>query len=101
MCNKKVNTKLIEATGETSGRNPKPGCMLDHTVTGHNEFDFYMVCTESRQGVPTPTHFTVLYNDVPNLEPEEIMKLAFKLCYTFYNFSGPVKVPAPVKYADR
>jgi argonaute-like protein implicated in RNA metabolism and viral defense len=27
--------------------------------------------------------------------------LCFKLCFTFYNFSGSVKVPAPVKYADR
>jgi aubergine-like protein len=51
--------------------------------------------------VPTPIHFTVLRNDIPDITPEEIMKLCFKLCYTYYNYSGSVKVPAPVKYADR
>ena len=29
------------------------------------------------------------------------MQLGFRLCYTFYNFSGAVKVSAPIKYADR
>ena len=75
--------------------------MLDHTITGSDTFDFYIVCTESRQGVPTPTHFTVLRNDVSNIKAEEIMQICFKLCHTFYNFSGSVKIPAPIKYADR
>ena len=75
--------------------------MVDHTITSENEFDFFMVTTESRQGVPTPIHFTVLRNDMPDIKPEEVMKLCFKLCYTYYNYAGSVKVPAPVKFADR
>ena len=27
--------------------------------------------------------------------------LTFKLCYTYYNVSGSIKVPAPIQYAHR
>lgn len=27
--------------------------------------------------------------------------LTFKLCYTYYNVSGSIKVPAPIQYANR
>lgn len=101
MVNKKIKTKLVvEANGRPS--NPRPGCLVDHTITGRESYDFYMVCAESRQGVPTPTHFSILVNEIGDqLKPEVIQKLCFKLCYTFYNWGGSVKVPAPIKYADR
>jgi len=70
MVNKRIKTKLIDGSRTT---NPRPGCMLDHTITSHNEFDFFIVCTECRQGVPTPTHFSVLKNDIEDVQPEEIM----------------------------
>jgi hypothetical protein len=59
MVNKKVKTKLINA--QNTG-NPQPGTVLDRFVTQADEEDFFIVCTESRQGVPTPTHFTILEN---------------------------------------
>ena len=98
MVNKRIKTKLIEAA---SVRNPRPGCLLDHTVTSANEYDFYIVCAETKQGVPTPTHFTVLRNEIDDISPEEVMQLCFRLCYTYYNCNGSVKVPSPVKYADK
>jgi aubergine-like protein len=27
--------------------------------------------------------------------------LTYKLCYTYYNVSGSIKVPAPIQYAHR
>jgi len=75
---------------------------VDHTITGKDTYDFFMVCTESRQGVPTPTHFTVLLNELGDkLKPEILQKLCLRLCYTYFNWAGSVKVPAPIKYADK
>lgn len=52
--------------------------------------------------MPTPTHYTVLVNEMgDSLKPETLQKLCLKLCYTFYNWGGSVKVPAPIKYADK
>ena len=51
--------------------------------------------------MPTPCHYTVLHNSITDSAPEKIQKLAYRLCFTYYNFNGPVKVPAPIKYADK
>jgi aubergine-like protein len=42
----------------------------------------------------------VLYDDM-GASPEDVYALTYKLTYLYYNFSGPVKIPAPVKYADK
>jgi len=99
MVNKRVKTKMI---AESNGRiqNPQPGTVLDHSITPNGLWDFYMVSVSTRQGVPTPSHYSVLYNDM-GATPEEVMALTYKLCYTYYNYGGPVKIPAPVKYADK
>jgi aubergine len=50
--------------------------------------------------VATPSHYSILFDEI-NSKPEDLMKLTHYLCYLYYNYSGPVKIPAPVKYADR
>jgi len=71
MVNKRVKTKFI---AENQGRlqNPMPGTVLDHSVTQPDVYDFFMVNTPCRQGVPTPTHISVLFNNIPNARPEDI-----------------------------
>ena len=32
---------------------------------------------------------------------EEVQQLTYKLCYTYYNVAGSIKVPAPIQYAHR
>lgn len=99
MVNKKVKTKLVADAG---GRiqNPQPGTMLDNSITIDGQYDFYLISQATRQGVPTPTHYTVLVDEIkaPSID---VYNLTYKLCYTFYNFSGSVKIPSPVKYADK
>jgi len=100
MVNKRVKTKFISDMG---GRiqNPMPGTVLDHSVTQPDGYEFFTVNTPCRQGVPTPTHISVLYNDIPEATPEAIQLMVYKMCYLYYNFSGPIKIPAPIRYADR
>lgn len=99
MVNKRVKTKLVLENG---GRimNPSPGTVLDHTLTNKDSYDFYLISQFCRVGVPTPSHYTVIYDDI-KADPKAVMEMTYKLCYTYFNFSGSVKIPAPVKYADK
>ena len=80
--------------------NPPPGTVLDHSMTNDKSYDFYLVSQHTRVGVPTPSHYTVLYDTI-QADPKDLMALTYKLCFTYFNFSGSVKIPSPVKYADK
>ena len=48
----------------------------------------------------TPTHYTVLYDDTDK-DADHLVNLAYRLCYLYYNWSGTIRVPAPVKLAHK
>lgn len=97
--NTRVKAKFVQSEG---GRlqNPKPGMVLDHTVLKKDAHEFYLVATNCRQGVPTPAHYSVIVDDI-KIGSEAVQEIAYKLSYLYYNFSGAVKIPAPIKYAYR
>lgn len=84
--------------------NPPSGCLIDSDIVekqdSANEFDFYLVPQFTTQGCVLPTHFYVAYND-STLTKEAIEKLTFDLCHYYFNWSGPIKVPAPCMYAHK
>jgi hypothetical protein len=47
-----------------------------------------------------PTHFYVAFND-SSLKKEAVEKFTFALCHYYYNWAGPIKVPAPCMYAHK
>ena len=99
MVNKRVKTKLIvDQNGRIS--NPQPGTVLDHSIVKKDSYEFFLVSQNTRQGVPTPSHYTVLVDDI-QADPKLVMTFVYKLCYLYSNYSGSVKIPAPVKYADK
>ena len=99
MVNKRVKTKIVV---ENNGRleNPRSGTVLDHSITPQDVYDFYLVSQICKQGVATPSHYSILHDSM-GAKPEDLIKLTHYLCFLYYNYSGPVKIPAPVKYADR
>jgi aubergine-like protein len=60
--NKKVKTKYLLNQGRVEA--PKPGTVVDHTITSKDFYDFYLVSTHAKQGVPTPTHYSVLIDEI-------------------------------------
>lgn len=52
------------------------------------------------QGTCTPTQFNVIYNTT-NLSQDEIYKITFYSCFGYYNWSGAVRVPAPLQYVHK
>jgi hypothetical protein len=59
-----------------------------------------LVSQKSTQGLSQATHYTVLFDDA-EADPADIQTLMYKLCYLYCNWTGGIKVPAPVQYARK
>jgi len=96
---KRVNTRIFG--GDIgSFKNPMPGTVIDATITDRDVYEFYLISTAAKQGMSTPTRYTVIYDDIKE-SPDQIELLTYKLCYTYYNVSGAIKEPSCIRYAHR
>ena len=96
--NKRINTKFF-----THGRqldNPPPGTVVDSGVTLPERYDFYLISQSVKQGTVNPTSYNILF-DNSGFPPDRHQKLAYKLTHLYFNWSGTVRVPAPVQYAHK
>lgn len=69
-------------------------------MTDKDVYEFYLVSVAAKQGMSTPTRFTVLYDSI-GTGPDQIEHLTYKLCHTYYNVSGAIKEPSCIRYAHR
>ncbi len=74
--------------------------MVENEDKTGKKFDFYMIPHKANVATAQPVKFSVQYNST-SLGTEDIEKLTFDLCCGYFNFSGPIKVPAPVMYAKK
>ena len=44
--------------------------------------------------------YTCLYNNNNDLSLEDFEDITYKQCYYYWNISGPIQIPAPLKYAQ-
>lgn len=96
---KRVNTRLF-AGQPGKFQNPLPGTCVDSDITDKDVYEFYLVSVAARQGMTTPTRYTVVYDTI-GASPHLIEHLTYKLCYTYYNVSGAIKEPSVIRYAHR
>jgi aubergine-like protein len=96
---KRVNTRLF-AGDPGRFQNPMPGTVVDAAITDKDVYEFYLVSVAARQGMSTPTRYTVIYDDIKS-SPHCIESLTYKLCFTYYNVSGAIKEPSVIRYAHR
>jgi aubergine-like protein len=84
--------------------NPPSGCIVDSKLVekedDNMEYDFFLIPQFANQGCVLPTHFYVAFND-SKLKKEGVEKFTFDLCHYYYNWAGPIKVPAPCMYAHK
>lgn len=99
--NKRITQRFF--VKDQNGRlvNPPSGCIIDKGLVEHTgvesaskKFDFYLTPANTTQGCVLPTHFFVPKND-STLTKIEIQQLTFSLCHFYFNWAGPIKVPAP------
>lgn len=113
MANKRNSSKLYNENPQTRHiNNPEPGTVVDDIITSGR--DFFLVSQTVFQGTAAPTHYhvvshydynsqnqyvemndTVIQSHLPKLE-----LLTYKMCYMYYNYSGAIRLPAPLKYAE-
>jgi len=77
---------------------------VDQGLVEHSDekgaFDFFMMPSGANQGCVLPTHFYVPLNE-SSLKKIELQQLTYGLCHFYYNWAGPIKVPAPCQYAHK
>lgn len=98
-CCKRVNTRIFDGN-IGAFKNPLAGTVIDSCVTDKDVYEFYLVSVAAKQGMSTPTRFTVLYDSL-GTSPDQIEHLTYKLCHTYYNVSGAIKEPSCIRYAHR
>lgn len=99
--NKRINTRIFAGGANANEfKNPLPGTVIDQGITERDLYEFFLVSTSAKQGLAAPTRYSILY-DSTGEAPDKIELLTYKLCYTYYNVSGSIKVPAPIQYAHR
>ncbi|KAJ9581672.1 hypothetical protein L9F63_023148 [Diploptera punctata] len=92
---KRINTRLF-----CDGRNPPPGTVVDDVITLPERYDFFLVSQSVRQGTVSPTSYNVIFDEL-GLDPDKLQRLTYKLTHLYFNWSGTVRVPAPVQYAHK
>lgn len=62
-CCKRVNTRVFDGQ-PGKFKNPDAGTVIDSVVTDRDTYEFYLVSVAARQGMSTPTRFTVLWDGI-------------------------------------
>ena len=112
LVNKKCNYKFFESPIKQQGKNnrgnkyqndtfinPDPGLLVYKNIVDPTIFEFYIQPQKVTSGTATPTNFHVAYGNLNY--PKLIPKLTYELCYLYSNWRGPVRIPAPLKYAEK
>lgn len=102
LVNTKTSFKFFEATKQKNVvdyLNPTAGLLVMDNVTDPNFFEFYLQPQVVTQGTATPTCFHVAFGNMKY--PEIIPKLTYDLCFLYANWQGPVRVPGPLKAAEK
>ena len=109
LVNKKSSLKFFEESTYNNKKNrnndkgiydnPDSGLLICDKLISSDKFEFYIQPQKVTQGTATPTCFQVEYGNMDC--PEILPKLTFDLCFLYSNWRGPVRVPAPLKYAEK
>jgi aubergine-like protein len=99
LVNKRTNARFYQDSAGNVA-NPPLGTLVDTKVVQSNAYEFYLLPAKANQGSMTPTHFFVIYDD-SGLPCDEVQNLAYRMCYSYYNWSGSIRVPAPCQYAHK
>lgn len=98
---KKHHTQFYKPTNVVNSfENPQSGTVIDTVVTDPNAFDFYLISQCVRKGTVSPAMYNVI-EDGAKLGAEKYQLLTYKLTHMYYNWSGPIRVPAVCQYAHK
>ena len=97
--NKKTDLKFFERSDD-GYRNIPAGTVIDKNVVSPDVFEFYLQCPEVDKGTGSPVHFLCLYNNNDDLTINDFEEITYQQSYYYWNWPGPIRIPAPLKYAE-
>ena len=97
--NKKTDLKFFERSNG-GYRNIPAGTVIHKDVISPDVFEFYLQCPEVDRGTGSPVHFLCLYNNNDNLTINDFEEITYRQSYYYWNWSGPIRIPAALKYAE-
>lgn len=101
--NKKIGQKFYEKSSNPAKNgldNPVSGTLIGREIVGNDFFEFFLCAQNCNSGVCTPTKYTCLANTTEFSE-DTFWQLTYFQCFNYYNWQGPVRVPAPMMYAGK
>ena len=105
--NKRITQRFFVKDQQGRLVNPPNGCIIDKGLVERSgdasdgkAYDFFMTPASANQGCVLPTHFHVSLNESA-LTKTDIQQLTYSLCHFYFNWAGPIKVPAPCQYAHK
>ena len=95
LVNKHVNFKFFEKNGKIF--NPTTGLIVSQLS---DNFEFYMQPQDVNQGTANPIGYQVAFGNLVDME-QNIYTLTYYLCFMYFNWQGPIKIPAPLMMAEK
>jgi len=98
---KRIVHRFTTAEG---GDSAPPGTLIANKVTSNQFWDYFLVsCEPPEKATATPTRYIVAEDMGMNLNqcPNDLYHFTNQLCNMYFNWPGPIRVPAPVKYANK
>ena len=83
--------------------NPGNGTVIDSAVVevqGDTLFDFYMIPHKATVATAQPVLYKSVYNTT-GMTKDQFETSTYHLCYNYFNFAGPIKVPMVCMYAHK
>jgi hypothetical protein len=96
--NKKNDVKFFEINNSDL-RNPCDGTIVDREITDAGCYEFYLQNQFVNQGCANPTHYHILRKTM-NIPMEILQQITFHMSYYYWNWPGPTRLPACLKYAE-
>jgi aubergine-like protein len=97
--NKKTELKFFERHNG-SYKNLPSGTVIDRQVISPELFEFYLQCPEVDRGTGSPVHFLCIYNNNESLTINDFEEITYKQSFYYWNWCGPIRIPAALKYAE-
>lgn len=113
--NKRINQRFFLRDAAGNLKNPPSGCIIDRGLVEHGgsstesdsdgemafkPYDFFLTPSTANEGCVSATHCFVPLNE-SQLKKIDIQQLTYALCHCYFNWSGPIRVPAPCQYAHK
>ena len=97
--NKKTDLKFFENVNG-GYKNIPMGTVIDKDVISPDLFEFYLQCPDVDRGCASPVHFLCVFNNNEDMTINDYEDISYKQSFYYWNWPGPIRVPAALKYAE-